>query len=355
MNVNDATCIGFVYAANSRCGNGKRSASPSMTQGPKSKQIKIAPKLDLSGLTEQQKLWLSHTANIDTFELQTPLSFCGSVDSGIASLSENSCQEFANSSSLADVSNAWTLPNLHRVTAKPKNKRKRKSPHNSLIQSSPDGGGHLVKKDEGGINDILANIEKELSSPARKLLNTPPKQHLATTASSKENVPTTPTTGLQQNNLFTSTPFKQNLDSPSWISPIRGFFLTDDGDFNPSIFTPSDAHILHKKTSTPLDGQVAPAALRTPPIGEESDVFRGISTVVSPDKSPKLRALRNLTLTGLTPLKSPNKKGNGGSPGGLPVEEGSSFGKLLGDLHLDSIIDEGISDMANMSFSHLAL
>jgi hypothetical protein len=177
----------------------------------------------MSTLSEQQRSWLCQTANIDPSELSQHL------DSGISS----------------DESR---LPKPQFYPPK-RTKRRRKSPHKNVNQSSPIGRIILDKENNPGICNIMADIEKDLSTEVSV-----------------------------SSGILTSTPCKGTLDC-HWISPIR-----------PEI----NSHI------APVEG------------------------------------------TGLTPLKG-------------SLEEGNSFGKLLGDLQLDSIIDEGITDMENISFTNLAM
>ena len=355
----------------------KRTASPEVAYSSKRKQIKIAPKVDYGSLTDQQPvLWQNYSNNsvysLDSSDLQSQFSHSiRFLDSGFASLSENSTQDVSSSQdntgyslhressseALAQSCKA-ALPDLSNVEIKQqkssirRGKRKRKSPHSSLL-SSPSNGNVVNLSDsrlsDTGISDILASIEKDLSSPARRLLKTPTKT----------------------DNLFTSTPVKDGLDSPSWISPIRGFLTTDNGDLHSSLFTPPDKN-KDKKTSTPLEKQTTPdekPVSTTQTLEESTNVSQresqdgALSGIKQPlQRSPKLGSLRGLGVVGLTPLKSPGGRrvlgGSLNSPSTNGLDDGEetlSFGKLLNDMHLDSIIEDGMQDMANLSFSQFGI
>ena len=178
---------------------------------------------------------------------------------------------------------------------------------------------------ESGFNDLLASIEKDFSSPMKGLLVTPPKPD-------------------DNKRSSASTPFSSVPLSPSWISPIKNVTpLSEDcRQIDSGFFTPDS-----KLTTSTPNGEVTRmrTSRRTAPSG--------------PRTSPRLGSLRDLGLPGLTPLKASSKaasssedpggQGDGDSPNTSLISN-QSFQKLLGDLNLDSMMDDGVVDLGNLSF-----
>lgn len=144
----------------------------------------------------------------------------------------------------------------------------------------------------------------------------------------------------------TSTPFKENVCSPSWISPIKELTPLsgvsshfDSGCF----FTPDSAT---KPLCSALPCRADITDLYNSPKLHQGTCSIGI------EGSPKLGSLRSLGMPGLTPLKSstdavvicsPNTSWSGGL--------NHSFTRLFDDCHLNPIIDDEI----NMDFSFSTL
>ena len=337
----------------------KRSGSPMEVSGqPHRKQVKIAPKIlsnrsntnqpsrpsscapshtasrasmesPTSSLSSSS---LSYSQSLDTTELQSQLSGI-KFDSGI---DMKSLSDLSTSSELGSSSSQEKPVEVKPGLPKPKmykNRRPRKDPHTDIRHDSsekrlvlhkdttPESSPVISKAENGGnwiSNEMMASIEKEFSSPMRYLLETPPQFK-------------------KTKKYNTSTPTENTPESPgTWISPIHG--LTPiDSEHNPLLdsgtFTPND------KMSTSTPNRDGPSS-------------RG--SKFSFNLSPKLGSLRDLGLPGLTPFKTPPKFMSSGSPDSSFNMSNQSFTKLLGEFHLDSVMDDGIPiDMGNLSFSAL--
>ncbi len=262
---------------------------------------------------------ISYCQSLDTTDLQSQLSSI-KFDSGV---DVNSSGELSSSQEKpADVRPGLPVPKMY------KSRRPRKDPHTDIRHDSSEKRLQLQKEttpDSSPVNQavkasaavsdaVLASIEKNLSSPMKVLLQTPPQFK-------------------NKKKYNTSTPAENTPESPvSWISPIHGLTpITGDENtlLDSGIFTPKDK----MSTSTP-------------------DRLGG-STKAS--KSPKLGSLRDLGLPGLTPLKTPPRVAGSGSPDSSFSMSNQSFNKLLGEFHLDSVMmDDGIPmSMGNLSFSAL--
>ena len=328
----------------------KRLGSPMDTGGqPNRKQIKIAPKILSTRCASIQpsrpsscapshtasrasmesptsSLSSSYSQSLDTTELQSQLSGI-KFDSGIdmKSLSDLSTSSELSSSQEKPVEVKPGLPKPKMY----KTRRPRKDPHTDIRHDSSEKrlaldkettpesspGNQMDSQESVRISSaMLASIEKEFSSPMRILLQTPPQFK-------------------KQKKYNTSTPTENTPESPgSWISPIHGLTPISSED-NPlldsGIFTPNDK----MSTSTPNRD------------GRSSFSF---------NLSPRLGSLRDLGLPGLTPLKTPPKFLSSGSPDSSLNMSSHSFTKLLGEFHLDSVMEDGIPiDMGSLSFSAL--
>ena len=305
------------------------SASSETCSGPKKKQVKIAPKIDLGNFfndSGSQSSWLSNSSlsssrlnslaspSLDGSDLRAQLSNLN-FDSGIEL-------------STADQD---TKPTPKRTTPR-KSRRKQKLPSSIKVETETiideravhvDAISNTISIGESGIGDILAGIEKDLSSPAKMLLRTPP-----------------------QDDLITSTPFKDTLNSPSWISPIRG--ITPGGGHrnhlsHRDLYTPNT-----NKTSTPMDAMLGTpdSNVRTPSkiaLNTPYSAFE-VSPTLKTEASPQLQVFG---MNGLTPLKSPFAH-----HGSSPELGNSSFTRLFGDFHLDNVMmDDPNIDVGNFSFS----
>ena len=150
-------------------------------------------------------------------------------------------------------------------------------------------------------------------------------------------------------NRKTSTPFKENVCSPSWISPIKELTPLscasshfDSGCF----FTPDSA--TRPSSSGAL---VVPSRGVITDLCSSPKLHQGTFSV-GLDGSPKLGSLRSLGMPGLTPLKSSTDAVLVCSPNSSwSASLNHSFTRLFDDCHLNPIIDD---DM-NMDFSFSTL
>ncbi len=307
--------------------------------GPVKKQVKIAPKVNiLSRRTPSFNrsmpsatnclditLPASHTAcaslssshgasSLDTTDLQHQLSAIKFADSGIdlgKSSSDLSSSEVPNSIERPKIEQQG-LPRPKMYRHKKPRKEKQECRQDS---SEKEKSIFLGQESESNLRSIVANIEKNFTSPMRILLKTPTKHKQS------EGV------------LRTSTPCRDVPHSPgSWISPIKGL-------------TPGSEDKL-------LD---IDSGFLTP----EAKITLGLTSCSSGKSkssgSPTLGSLRELGLPGLTPLKTP--LGGiviGHSPDNSLNLSNQSFSKLLGEFHLDSMMEDGLAvDIANISWSAL--
>lgn len=264
------------------------------------------------------------------------------------------------------------------------------------------------REQTSSFNTLMANLESEFCGGDGGDRND--RHHASKTTPGKRSGAASKSNGGSGGSPLTSTPVRRLADSPSWLSPIRGSYTAHQSWlFSP----PLDGRSLHDDDVTrhvsnqcmkgaELGGHVqqkAPARRRlSEPAstgkhrGHIASTVRSTSSApgeddrhvdaddehcpaagvitVTPKNSPKLGSLRSLGLVGLTPLKSPSSRRllqlGGAAEGELSpltgssglsgvVDSNHSFGKLLGELHLDSIMDDdGIGlDVSNMSFSHI--
>ena len=316
--------------------NLKRQVSPVHSDGPVRKHVKIAAKvkvIDDNVSAYNSSLGQSYlSSSLDTSELRSQFSKI-QVDSGIE-LSMLSGRETLSSESETSqahsVQKGLPRPKLYGssrrkqnlsagIRTTPSSLEKSEGKHKQSegtpilkLEKTPVGRGQssLVAINDGsqGINEILASIEKDLSTPMKHLLRTPPKE--------------------VDKNLLTSTPFKGPLGSPLWMSPIHGL--------------------------TPIPGDLMEVAIVTPDL--TAGVSASTSTPITPDN--KLRRSPRLKGISLTPVRSPglNTPGHISEMPNSPFKDinNQSFSKLMADFHLDSFIDDGIHlDVSNMSFSAL--
>lgn len=225
---------------------------------------------------------------------------------------------------------------------------------------SLDGGS----VSEAGLQDILSSIEKNLSPSMRHLLQTPPKappppppppsNSGGVGGSSSTAAGTTPALAEQAkavgagSSYNTSTPFKGALASPTqWMSPIKGLTpITGDANLVTNLCTPPEQDLKDsnyiKLETTPekmfgLDG-----ACKSPGGSVPLPIlcFPGYTPLKTPFKTP--------------PTRSPRGGSSDHSPNDSFAFHNLSLMKLIGDIHLDSMLDEGINlDVSNMSFSAL--
>ena len=247
------------------------------------------------------------------------------------------------------------------------------SSNDSYYHQTCDDNNILLLNDsnvsDSGITDLLASIENDLVSSDNgggHLLKTPMR---------------TGGRGAGGRTRFTSTPVKPELDNSQWISPIRGFPSSSTS----WLFSPTDRKSSVAVASTPLDGVAQrqrnnrQLPLSMDNIIKEENVRKtlpvhytlgstGLSPtrkqsgdVTTPTNSPKLGSLSSLGLVGLTPHKSPKLYAAAAAAASLSPTFGcsdtdnQSFGKLLGELQLEGLIEDGINldDVSNISFSNL--
>ena len=149
-------------------------------------------------------------------------------------------------------------------------------------------------------------------------------------------------------NRKTSTPFKENVCSPSWISPIKELtpFSGVSSHFDSGcFFTPDSA-------TRPLSsGSLVPSRGVITDLCSSPKLHQGTFSV-GLDASPKLGSLRSLGMPGLTPMKSSTDTVLVCSPNSSwSASLNHSFTRLFDDCHLNPIIDD---DM-NMDFSFSTL
>lgn len=327
----------MVVADLNKSGQKRNLSANEISSGPHKKHCKIAPKLELSNVSTDscsQTSWLSSSQSsaLDTADLRSQLSHLKFVDSGIEmssslqSTDADSCTD-KSSNAIHGLPKPMMYTELRRKKRTPrKSKRKQKLP--SPFRGNPSGSDIAVlsvsssQVSESSIGDILAGIERDLSSQDKLLLRTPP----------------------HDKDLMTSTPLKDTLDSLSWISPIHGIASDEaanaNNHFGRDLFTPPPEN--GNKTSTPLEGKLNTPELQTP----TKQAIR--AAVLKAQCSPPLGSLQSFGLAGLTPLKSPAASAGVASPDAL---HNSSFTKLFGDFHLESMIDDANIDIANFSFS----
>lgn len=324
-----------------------------MDTEPFKKQVKIAPKASILDKSSSRRRRTSSllTSSADTYDIQKQLSRM-KFDSGVAS-DMSTC----DSPSLINVSNTSSLlppkPNRHKRSRKDKPVLLRDCDEEDSLQSveekKPDIKENMQpvatqSKDsleilatrlpdsepvlhislnesvlsESGFHELLlATLDSDLPSPAGALMSTPPKPGSQTHSPSSAHV---------------GTPL-----SP-WISPIKNITaLTDENRPLEGFFTPNGK----LATSTPNGGKCKSRNQRS---------SNGLIV-----KSPRIGSLRDLGLPGLTPLKTSQR-----SPNTHSTDEGSpntslisnrSFQRLLGDFHLDSMMDQvdDSLDIANFS------
>ena len=191
---------------------------------------------------------------------------------------------------------------------RPRMYRRKCSHSGTMYESQPDGAVDINVADVVGERSTRRRNRSESLADAAVLTQTP--------------------------NRKTSTPFKESVCSPSWISPIKEFTPLSDitSHFDSGcFFTPDSA----SKSLSSLPCRVDVADIFGSP-----QLHHGTSP-----KSPKLGSLRGLGMPGLTPLKSSVllRSPNSNWAGGL----NHSFNQLFDDCHLNSIMN----DELNMDFS----
>ena len=280
--------------------------------GSNKKQVKIAPKVsvfdDSTNIITQA--WLNASCVDSSGNSPDLRSQLMKYDSGIEMKSNKSSSDTSLSDKLP-VEETKPVPGLPR----PKKYRKRKTKKHGKGKAS-DKAVELNETSfsDTSMNDILASLENEFSSPMRNLLRTPPKSSTA--------------------DVTTSTPCKPCSDSPSWLSPIKGLTpLRSTSNFLDSgIFTP-----IQDKSKQSFSGFTPVRSGLTPSDKDFSHSFDLL-------RSPKEGSLRDLGLPGLTPLKHLGGKS----------DLNHSFSKIFGELPLESIMEEGGCmpiDIGNISLS----
>ena len=355
---------------------------------PNRKHVKIAPKASILGDKSASRLLKGNTSmnasvastpSLDTTDLQHQLSRIR-FDSGIdlrCSSDISSCSD-SQGSQERHVKQGLPQPKLYRCKRPRKAKvvvRKDCDEVEAESHASAEGNAAAAKLcgtkllgnyeaednpvlltfndsalSESGINDILASIEKDFTSPMRGLLKTPPKP--------------------EEKTKLTSTPLDDVApNTPDWISPIRGVTppSSDSSQLDSGFFTPEGK----LATSTPYRGSSSSHSSRGS--GQKSPCLGSLRELglpgLTPLKSPRKRApivgslgaspqfsLRELGLPGLTPLKTPRRSEQISdgvslqcSPNHSLSFSNQSFQKLLGDIHLDSMMEDGV-DIGNLSF-----
>ena len=147
-------------------------------------------------------------------------------------------------------------------------------------------------------------------------------------------------------NRKTSTPFKENVCSPSWISPIKELTPLSGASshFDSGCFFTPDSATRPLSSSSLMPSRGVITDLCSSPKLHQGTFSVGL------DASPKLGSLRSLGMPGLTPMKSSTDAVLVCSPNSSwSASLNHSFTRLFDDCHLNPIIDD---DM-DFSFSTL--
>ena len=335
----------------------KRPHSP--TSSNKRKHIKIAPKFNPLNENIISQAWVNANSSVESFNSTNNSLSQTRYDSGLGFSMLHKTLDGNNSvfmsSPIVSCSKAKSRTKPKSELPKPKmykhkpavisrKKHKNKPTHiddviemrvpgNLVSQTNPEGVTENSLS-ESGIGDILANFEKDFSSPMRSLLETPPCNKSA---------------------IKTSTPCKPAPHSPQWCSPIRGItpLANLNNVFENGLCTPLRDNDFNKKSPCSMEN----SKLNTPNFYNHQKRQNG-QILSSINQSPKLwskiltSSPKGFSVQGVTPLNPQTSTGSSNLNSSM---HNQSLNKVFADFHLENILDaDDMSlDVGNLSWSCL--
>lgn len=287
----------------------KRIGAASEAPGaPQRKQLKVARKASI--LTRRSSFTNSYSSQYNRPIAPATNCVSDSMDQSTLALSTSFDSAFRDSTSIDSSGSFEGSSTIISGLPRPKIFRHKK-PRKEKQQCRLDSGEKEKSQpqessvSDTGYHEIIASIEKDFISPLKGFLQTPVKEG---------------------DSVLTSTPFHNSGKSLGvWISPPKGFTTgtEEHAMFMSGFFSPSGKGPAHQTTQNSGSPSTGPLSVGS---------------------------LRELGLPGFTPLKNrrpsveaEHSQANDDSPNTSLNLSNQSFTRLIGDFHLDSMMEDGLA------------